>query len=120
MNLDKQVGAQIRKFRLEKGLSQEELGFRSNMTQAQINKLETGKQRFNSDQIESVCESLNIPIIYLFLDDTEISLYSIITQMPEYKKQELAKVLINLEDFDFGNINKAVELINGLKKELDA
>ena len=72
MNLSEKVGLKIRKFRLEKGLSQEELAYKTGLQQSQIYRIETGKRRFNSDQLEKISQALGIPAIKFFEEALEI------------------------------------------------
>ena len=127
MNLAEKVGSRIRKFRIEKGLSQEELAYRTNLHQAQIHRIENGKQRFNSDQLEEIANTLNVPVIWFFEDEIKIEddiedqqLLDIISKMQTKKKKVLVKFVEYLqnskEDIEFEFIKKAYELIHSIKK----
>ena len=126
MNLSIEVGMRIRDFRKAKGVTQEELGFRTGLNQSQIYKIENGIRRFNSEQLEKISEALDVPVIKFFQGeitiDTKVSnqkLLRAITQLPT-SKRELAVIIIeylqNVEDVNFDNLKKALELINSVKK----
>lgn len=128
MNLVEKVGKRIRKLRLDKGLSQDELAFQTDLHQSQIYRLENGKQRFNSDQLEKISEVLGVPIIKFFeFEDNEVGerfndmkLMEIISQMPARKKRNFGEVIKVLQDFegdlDVEILKKAIEFIK-LAKE---
>lgn len=60
------VGKNIRKFRKASGLTQEELAFKSELSQGYVNQLESGKRRFTQKSLELISKALNIPIHSLF------------------------------------------------------
>jgi transcriptional regulator with XRE-family HTH domain len=127
MKLIQKVGLKIRYYRLEKGLTQEELAFKTNLHQAQITRLENGKQRFNSDQLEKISQVLEIPITCLFEDeltelkDTEIIDIANNLKLNLSKKkqiQEIIELIQNSEDsFKADEIINAIKLIRSIKKE---
>ena len=127
MNLSEKVGKRIRQFRIEKGLSQEELAFSTDLHQPQIYRLENGKQRFNSDQLEKISQVLGMPIIRFFEDDIEIGedfddvkLMEIFSQMLIKKRKTLIAFVEYLqnsqEDIDVDTLKKAIEFAKAVKK----
>lgn len=56
----KAVGANLRKIRLEKGVSQEELAFRTNMTLAQIGRFERGEVNSGISILSFIAKALGI------------------------------------------------------------
>lgn len=60
------VGENLRKIRISKGLTQEEVALRSGLSQGYINQLESGKRTFTQKSLEQIAEALNIPIIDFF------------------------------------------------------
>lgn len=60
MNLCKLVGNNIRKFRLEKKLSQEELAFRSGLHRTYISSLERGKRNATILVLGQIGDALKI------------------------------------------------------------
>ena len=124
MNLSEKVGLKIRKFRLEKGLSQEELAHVSGLQQSQIYRIENGKRRFNSDQLEKISQALGIPVIKFFEEDVEISaelnnqrLLDILSKMKKERRKELIEFLQSLDkNVDIKILENAVKLIRSIKK----
>ena len=127
MDLATEVGKRIRDFRKAREITQEELGFRTGLTQSQIYKIENGRRRFNSEQLEKISEALDVPVVKFFEGemtiDTDISnqkLLLIITQLHTSKRQLAVKILEYLhnvdDDVSFESLQKAIELINTVKK----
>lgn len=63
---DTTVGDNIRRLRLESGLTQEELALRSGLSQGYINQLESGKRRFTQKSLEVIANAMSIPMAELF------------------------------------------------------
>ena len=127
MTLREKVGKKIRHFRIESKFSQEELAFRTDLHQSQIYRLENGKQRFNSDQIEKIAKVLKVPVIRFFESDIEIKedidekeLFEVFSQMRVKRRKQylnLLKLFQGLEgDMNFKVIKKLIEIINMIKK----
>jgi len=60
MDLCKVVGGNIRKFRLEKGFSQEELSFESGLHRTYISSLERGKRNATIIALGQIADALKI------------------------------------------------------------
>ena|SRR3989338_11702814 len=60
------VGENLRKIRLNTGLTQEEVALRSDLSQGYINQLESGKRLFTQKSLELIAEALEVPIIDFF------------------------------------------------------
>jgi len=65
------VGNNIRIFRENKLITQEELALKSGLSQGYINQLENGKRRYTQKTLELIAESLSIPVIEFFKEDNE-------------------------------------------------
>lgn len=63
------VGDNIRRLRLEAGITQEEVALRSGLSQGYINQLESGKRRFTQKSLELIAEALSVPMSELFRGD---------------------------------------------------
>ena len=63
------VGDNIRRLRLKDGLTQEELALKSGLSQGYINQLESGKRKFTQKSLESVADTLSVPIVELFSEE---------------------------------------------------
>ncbi len=55
----------LKKLRSSKKLTQEELGFRSNICHSTINRLESGKVKFNEEHLLKLAHCLNMPVNHL-------------------------------------------------------
>lgn len=64
------VGENIRRLREKEKLTQEELALRSGLSQGYINQLESGKRRYTQKSLELIAESLSLPVIELFREET--------------------------------------------------
>ena len=65
----KRIGARIQTLRKEMGLTTTELGERVGISQAQVSRLETGKQRFRSQTMLKIAKALGVEPVFLFMDD---------------------------------------------------
>ncbi|WP_048646820.1 cupin domain-containing protein [Nitratireductor soli] len=65
-----QVGQRIRKFRKQRDLVIDDLADKSGLSRAYISQVETGKALPSLTALESLAQALEIPISYLFVDDT--------------------------------------------------
>ncbi len=129
MNLSQKVGKKFKKYRLSKGITQEDLAFQSGLHQAEIYRLETGKRRFNSDQLEKISKALGVPVINLFPkelvndeDSNYQDLIEIISRIPDEKQKDLAEFLLNVidEDIDFKMLNEDFKIVNTLRKHFSS
>lgn len=60
------IGERIRKLRKERGLSQEELGWKSNLHYTHIGSIERGEKNWSIDTLVKVAKGLNVGINDLF------------------------------------------------------
>lgn len=60
------VSDNIRQLRIKAGLTQEELGLRSGLSQGYINQLESGKRRYTQKSLELIANALGIKITEFF------------------------------------------------------
>ncbi len=66
MDVDYQViGGRIRKAREDKGITQELLAERIDVSNAYISKIERGKTAVNLDNLDKICTALNISIEFI-------------------------------------------------------
>ena len=61
-DINKQVGARIRKFRLAKGLSQEELAFEADLHRAYIGQIERGEKNIGVQNLQKIATALKVKI----------------------------------------------------------
>ena len=122
MNLAEKIGLNIKKTRIAKKLSQEQIAYLTSLHQSQIYRFEKGKQPINIDHLEKISNVLGVPVIEFFKTDIEIQrgfdnqeLLEIIHKMPEEKREELVKILRELKNFDFKSLRKAIQLVKDIK-----
>lgn len=60
------IGQKLRKIRLEKGVTQEELGKLLNVTFQQVQKYETAANRISAESLAIIAEKLSVPIEYFY------------------------------------------------------
>ncbi len=60
------VGNNIRTYRINAGMTQEELALKSGLSQGYINQLENGKRNYTQKSLELVAVALSVPMIDLF------------------------------------------------------
>ncbi|TAN45099.1 MAG: helix-turn-helix domain-containing protein [Nitrospirae bacterium] len=62
-------GSRIRQFRMEAGITQEELALRSGLSQGYINQLECGKRNYTQKSLELIAKALSQPVINFLKED---------------------------------------------------
>ncbi|MGA2125067.1 MAG: helix-turn-helix transcriptional regulator [Xanthobacteraceae bacterium] len=67
---DAEIGKRIRALRLERGLSQTELGNLLGVTFQQIQKYEKGANRVAAGRLQRVAEALEVPITFFYAGST--------------------------------------------------
>lgn len=65
MEIKGNVGQIIQKIRIEKGLSQMELGLRNGISQPYVSQIEKGERRLSWEMAEKIALSLEVPITAL-------------------------------------------------------
>jgi transcriptional regulator with XRE-family HTH domain len=63
---DVEVGQRVRAFRLQRGLSQEQLGDALGLTFQQVQKYEKGANRISASRLQHLCTILNVPVSFFF------------------------------------------------------
>lgn len=71
--LSKQLGERIRMFRLNRGLSQEKLGEKSDLNTSFIGQIERGGKKPTIESLEKIVKALDITFKELFAFEQEIS-----------------------------------------------
>ena len=66
MALNKLIGENIRRIRIEKGWSQEKLSVRAKMSHNFIGLLERGKVNVSANSMEKIAKALGVPITKFF------------------------------------------------------
>jgi len=122
MNLSEKVGLNIKKARLAKQISQEQLAYLTNLHQSQIYRFEKGKQPISTNHLEKISDVLGVPAIEFLKTDVEFQegfdnqeLLEIINTFPEEKNAELVKILRDIKNLDFSSLRRAVELVRDIK-----
>ena len=62
MDIRKKLGKQVRRFRLEKGLSQEALAHQADLDRTYIPSIEKGERNVSITVIEKIAKALNVKI----------------------------------------------------------
>ena len=68
MDIKKKFGKQVKKLRLEKGLSQEKLAYEADLDRTYIPSIEKGERNVSIVIAEKLAIALNVPISELFKD----------------------------------------------------
>ncbi len=63
------VGENIRRLRMQAGLTQEELALKSGLSQGYINQLESGKRKYTQKSLELIVDALAISVAALFKEE---------------------------------------------------
>src|SRR5262244_2719043 len=63
---DAEIGRRVRTLRLQRGLSQTELGSLINVTFQQVQKYEKGTNRISAGRLQRIAEVLTVPVSFFF------------------------------------------------------
>src|SRR5262249_18202104 len=63
---DAEIGQRVRALRLQRGLSQSELGNLISVTFQQVQKYEKGANRISAGRLQQIAEVLGVPVAYFF------------------------------------------------------
>ena len=61
-DINKKVGRRIRALRQERGLSQEQLAFESDLHRAYIGQIERGEKNIGLQNLEKIAKALKVPV----------------------------------------------------------
>jgi transcriptional regulator with XRE-family HTH domain len=114
------VGNNIKIFRENEGITQEELALKSGLSQGYINQLENGKRRYTQKTLELIADSLSIPIIEFFKekDKSRTALTAKDIKISVDKKKVYKRdFLLLLKDLPYNIIEHYMSLLR-LEKEL--
>lgn len=70
--LDKQIGARLKKKRLEKGLTQSDMAAELGVSFQQVQKYENSTNRISVSRLVDVCEVLKVSYLY-FIKEEKVS-----------------------------------------------
>ncbi|MBA3060217.1 MAG: helix-turn-helix transcriptional regulator [Nitrospirae bacterium] len=65
------IGENIRRLRMQTGLTQEELALKSGLSQGYVNQLENGKRKYTQKSLELIADALAIPVAEMFKEEGE-------------------------------------------------
>ncbi len=82
------VGENIRKFRTEAGITQEELALSSGLSQGYINQLEYGKRNYTQKSLERIAAALSKTVSEFFKEEGAGALSAIAEKIPPYKAKK--------------------------------
>ncbi len=63
------VGDNMRKLRMQFGLTQENVALKSGLSQGYINQLESGKRRYTQKSLDLIAKALSVPVAEFFRDE---------------------------------------------------
>lgn len=95
-NLQTEVGNQIRRFRLERGLTIEELAFQAHLHPSYLGDIERGTRNPSLLNLKKIAESLNKPLGSLFNGRRATAPSATRERQPRYLSPGMDKVLISL------------------------
>ena len=80
------IGENIRKLRMQTGLTQEELALKSGLSQGYVNQLENGKRKYTQKSLELIADALAIPVAEMFKEEGE-QIDVVSKEIARYKKK---------------------------------
>ncbi len=72
---NRDIGLRLTRLREARGLTTVSLGHKVGLSQAQISRLENGKQSFRSTTMIRITGALGVPLFYLLMTDDEWETY---------------------------------------------
>lgn len=107
----KSIGFKIKNLRIEKSLTQHELGKRVGLSHSQIGLYELGKSKPDSDMVEKLAKALDVHPAYFFVDQSDPG------QTPD--KLELRMIELQKENDQLRAKEKALDAeLRSLKDDL--
>ena len=98
------IGERIRKFRTEKGLTQNELGARCNMADSAIRRYESDRGNPTIETLERIATALGVPLSDLCcpsrIEMAQDELFAHLQHTPNTPSGERIKILFETADFD--------------------
>jgi transcriptional regulator with XRE-family HTH domain len=85
---DAEIGQRVRALRLQRGLSQTELGNLISVTFQQVQKYEKGANRISAGRLQRIAEVLGVPVAYFFAAPEQRSAQNGAGQEPEFLQAE--------------------------------
>ncbi|MHB8828804.1 MAG: helix-turn-helix domain-containing protein [Syntrophales bacterium] len=85
------IGERIRQLRKEKGLSQEKLGYESELHCTHIGSIERGQKNWSIDTLIKIAKGLNVEVVDLFN-----------FPMPPADAKKMKKLLVPCNTYKFG------------------
>lgn len=105
-SITKNLGNNIKKFRLEKGFSQENLALRAGIHPAYLGRLERGEKCPTLDTVFKICDALSVPVadIISFSQPESQSgtdkktIEEIIQKLPKSKQDKLLDIIKSIAE----------------------
>ncbi len=102
----KKLGNNIKKYRLEKGFSQENLALRAGIHPAYLGRLERGEKCPTLDTVFKICEALSVPVADIIsFEESESKLNGdtktveeIIEKLPKSKQVKLLDIIKSIAE----------------------
>lgn len=116
------TGDSIRKFRLEKGLTQKQLGEKCGINEANIRKYELGSQNPKKETLQKIATALDVSVLDLgvisdeFLDALKELRAEEVEVYISGSTDEMEKVINNLQKFNNKGQQKVLDYTNDLLK----
>lgn len=105
-NIAKNVGQQIRNYRINQKLSQEKLAEMSGLHPTYIGQLERGEKNATLESIEKISSALNIPLSQLFenlsnneLNSTPLKGYELLLSKSKSEQEELYNIMLAIDKY---------------------
>ncbi len=108
---NKTIGLRLSQLREKKGLTTTQLGKLVGISQAQISRLENGKQGFRSATLIRISKAVGVKPIYFFLEDAPDSAGKVKDEAAPYGIPPESKLAVALRDQPFRRVaNRTAEI----------
>jgi len=93
----KSIGERVQSLRLQRDMSSTELARTVGISQAQISRLECGKQGWRSSTIERVAKALGVTVSFLYADDDSVeAAAAMLERTPKLKAVLVSPIMCDL------------------------
>ena len=105
-DIAKNLGNNIKRFRLEKGFSQENLALRAGIHPAYLGRLERGEKCLTLDTVFKICDALSVPVADSITfsekenksEGDKKTVEEIIERLPKSKQDKLLDIIKNIAE----------------------
>ena len=114
MNVNQNIGKKLKMIRIDRDLSQAELGQMIGLSTSRISAMEKGDYRFTIEILDRLGEALQISRSDLLgRPEDETGIYMVISGLEKEKKIKIKEVIKKLQDLPTENLENLLKFLDG-------